>query len=54
MLDRVALATLAMGLGFYVMPWWREGRLSIAFWLTFVATLLHVYTSHQRASIEGL
>jgi hypothetical protein len=52
-LDRVALYTLAAGLALYVMPWWREGRLSAAFWLTFVATLLHIYTSHQRASNEG-
>jgi hypothetical protein len=47
-LDRAALAALALGLVLYVMPWWREGRLAVAFWLTFVATLLHVYTSHQR------
>jgi hypothetical protein len=53
LLDRVALCTLVAGLALYVMPWWREGRLSLAFWVTFVATLLHVYTSHRRASIEG-
>jgi hypothetical protein len=35
------------------MPWWREGRLNLAFWLTLAATLLHVYTSHQRAATEG-
>jgi hypothetical protein len=53
LLDRVALCSLASGLALYVVPWWREGRLSLAFWLTFVATLLHVYTSHQRARTEG-
>jgi hypothetical protein len=35
------------------MPWWREGRLSVAFWLTFAAVLLHVYTSHRRAMSEA-
>lgn len=48
-LDRAALGALALGLGLYVMPWWREGRLYVAFWLTLAATLLHVYTSHERA-----
>ena len=52
LLDRVALCSLVSGLALYVIPWWREGRLSMAFWLTFVATLLHVYTSHQRARAE--
>jgi hypothetical protein len=52
LLDRVALGALGAGLALYVMPWWREGRLSSAFWLTLVATLLHVYTSHRRSSIE--
>jgi hypothetical protein len=53
LLDRVALCALAVGLFLYVMPWWREGRLAAAFWLTLVATLLHVYTSHGRARSEG-
>jgi hypothetical protein len=53
LLDRVVLGALGAGLALYVMPWWREGRLAAAFWLTFVATLLHVYTSHRRASSEG-
>jgi hypothetical protein len=48
LLDRVALGTLGAGLALYVIPWWREGRLALAFWLTLVATLLHVYTSHGR------
>jgi len=47
------LGSLSFGLVLYVMPWWREGRLSLAFWLTLVTTLLHVYTSHRRARIEG-
>jgi len=51
-LDRSALGALALGLALYVMPWWREGRLAAAFWLTLVATLLHVYTSHRRAGSE--
>ena len=53
LLDRVALGALAAGLALYVMPWWREGRLAVAFWLTLVATLLHVFTSHKRAASEG-
>ena len=52
-LDRAALASLALGLALYVMPWWREGRLYVAFWLTLVASVLHVYTSHQRAEGDG-
>lgn len=52
-LDRVALASLGLGLLLYVMPWWREGRLYPAFWLTFLSSLLHVYTSHKRAERSG-
>jgi hypothetical protein len=48
--DRVALTGLALGLALYVLPFWREGRLRVAFWLTLSSTLLHVYTSHKRAS----
>ena len=44
---------LALGLALYVLPFWREGRLRPAFWITLVATLLHVYTSHKRASSEA-
>jgi len=51
-LDRVALGALVAGLGLYVMPWWREGRLGAAFWLTIAAALLHTYTSHARAQGE--
>lgn len=36
----------------YVLPFWREGRLRWAFWLTLVSTLLHVYTSHKRGEVE--
>lgn len=53
LLDRAVLGALGVGLALYVMPWWPDGRLGAAFWLTLVATLLHVYTSHRRASIEG-
>ena len=49
LLDRLALGGLATGLLLYVMPYWRAGRLAAAFWITLVATLLHVYTSHARA-----
>ena len=49
-LDRAVLCALGVGLGLYVLPFWREGRLRPALWLTLVATLLHVYTSHKRAS----
>lgn len=51
-LDRAALGALALGLGLYVMPWWAEGRLRAAFWVTLAATVLHVYTSHKRAGGE--
>lgn len=50
--DRAVLAGLALGLILYVMPFWREGRLRVAFWVTLASTLLHVYTSHKRASVE--
>jgi hypothetical protein len=53
LIDRVALGALGAGLALYVIPWWNEGRLQLAFWVTFVATLFHVYTSHRRASFEG-
>jgi hypothetical protein len=52
-LDRAAMIGLALGLALYVLPFWREGRLRPAFWITLVATLLHVYTSHKRASSEA-
>jgi hypothetical protein len=48
-LDRAALAGLALGLALYVLPFWAEGRLRLAFWMTLVSTLLHVYTSHALA-----
>ena len=38
-----------LGLVLYVMPFWPEGRLRWALWLTLVATVLHVFTSHRRA-----
>ena len=53
LLDRAALGGLALGLALYVLPFWREGRLRPALWLTLVATLLHVYTSHKRASVAA-
>jgi len=46
--DRVALGGLALGLALYVMPFWREGRLRPAFWITLLSVLLHVYTSRRR------
>jgi hypothetical protein len=52
-LDRYALAGLALGLGLYVLPFWREGRLRWGFWLTLASTLLHVYTSHARGAREA-
>jgi hypothetical protein len=48
-LDRAAIAGLALGLALYVAPFWREGRLRCAFWVTLVSTVLHVYTSHKRS-----
>jgi hypothetical protein len=52
-LDRAALIGLALGLALYVLPFWREGRLRPAFWVTLASTLLHVYTSHKRAGQAG-
>jgi hypothetical protein len=49
LLDRVALAGIAVGLLSYVAPFWSDGRLRLAFWLTLAATLLHVFTSHARS-----
>ena len=46
------MISLAFGLALYVAPFWREGRLRPAFWITLIATLLHVYTSHKRAAGE--
>jgi len=48
MFDRVALGGLALGLALYVLPFWREGRLRPAFWITFLSALMHVYTSRRR------
>lgn len=47
------MSGLVVGLALYVVPFWPQGRLQPAFWITFVATLLHVYTSHKRAASEG-
>jgi hypothetical protein len=52
-LDRAALTGLALGLALYVLPFWREGRLRPALWITLLSTLLHVYTSHKRAKAGG-
>jgi hypothetical protein len=52
LLDRGALAGLALGLALYILPFWREGRLRPAFWITLASTLLHVYTSHKRGGKE--
>jgi len=46
------LAALAAGLALYVMPFWAEGRLRAAFWLTLIATVLHIYTSHRRGRAD--
>ena len=51
--DRSALGGLAVGIALYVAPFWREGRLRPAFWITLVSTLLHIYTSHKRAGSQG-
>jgi hypothetical protein len=41
-----------LGLALYVIPWWSDGRLRVAFWLTLLATVLHVLTSHRRSDSE--
>jgi hypothetical protein len=51
--DTVALCSLALGLALYVIPWWSEGRLRYAFWLTLLATVLHIITSHLRGNSEA-
>jgi uncharacterized membrane protein YfcA len=43
---------IGVGLAGYVAPCWNDGRLSLAFWLTFVATGLHIFTSHAQAAPE--
>lgn len=53
LLDRVVLGGIALGLALYVMPFWKEGRLFWAFWLTLISTLLHIYTSRRRGLEEG-
>ncbi|HYO96220.1 MAG TPA: hypothetical protein VER33_16995 [Polyangiaceae bacterium] len=52
LLDRSALVGLTIGMTLYVLPFWEEGRLRWAFWLTLFSTVLHVYTSHRRGSAE--
>ena len=47
--DRVAVGGQVLGLALYVMPFWTEGRLRWALWLTLASTVLHVFTSHRRA-----
>jgi len=32
----------------YVAPFWREGRLRAALWITLLATVLHAFTSRER------
>jgi hypothetical protein len=49
-LDRLAVGGLGLGLGLYVLPLWREGRLRWAFLVTLISTLLHIYTSHKRST----
>jgi hypothetical protein len=51
--DRLVLGCLGLGLVLYVIPWWNDSRLRVAFWLTLVATVLHIFTSHRRANSEG-
>ena len=52
-LDRAAITGLVLGLAMYVMPFWPEGRLRWALWLTLLSTLLHVYTSHERSRLDS-
>jgi hypothetical protein len=52
LLDRLALVGITLGLASYVAPFWNDGRLGVAFWLTFAATLLHIFTSHVQADPE--
>ena len=52
-LDRWALGGLALGIALYVMPFWREGRLRVALWVTLLSTLLHTFTSRERAGAPG-
>jgi hypothetical protein len=47
-LDRFALGSLGLGLSMYVLPIWPLGALRWGFWITLGATLLHIYTSHQK------
>jgi len=53
LLDRAALAGIAVGLAIYVAPFWSDGRLRLAFWLTFAATVLHIFTSHAGVGAGG-
>jgi hypothetical protein len=48
-IDVAARAGLLVGLAFYALPLWQQGRLRVAFWLTLASTLIHVFTSHRRA-----
>jgi uncharacterized membrane protein YccC len=54
LLDRAAVAGLALGLALYVLPAWRQGRLRWALWVTLISTVLHVYTSHRPGKAEPI
>ena len=44
-LDIVALAGIAGGLGLVLQPWWPDG-LRVGFFATLASTVLHIVTSH--------
>jgi len=45
LLDRLALAGMALGVGLILQPWW-AGGFRAGFFATLVFTLLHIVTSH--------
>ena len=51
-LDWASFFGITAGLFAYVIPFWPEGRLRVAFWLMLVSTLLHVCTAHLRRPVE--
>jgi hypothetical protein len=44
-LDKIAQAGMALGVGLMLQPWWQEG-LRWGFFATAFFTLLHILTSH--------
>jgi hypothetical protein len=50
-LDRAAQTGLVAGISLVLQPWWDQG-LRVGFFVTLVATVLHIITSHIQMTSE--